>query len=75
MKYAILLSAVLLGGCVHNLPKSTTPQPHHVARPTAKPAPKPVVTVAPAPPVAAPSPKAAFRRRWLHLFFRDRAAK
>ncbi|MDB5607770.1 MAG: hypothetical protein JWP25_4670 [Bradyrhizobium sp.] len=72
MKYAILLSAVLLGGCVHNLPKTVTPQ-HHVARPTVKPAPKPVVTVAPAPPVVTPSPKQTFRRRWLHLFFRDRA--
>lgn len=71
MKYILLVSAVLLGGCAHSLPTATAPKQHHVARPLPKPVAKPVATVAPAP--AAPSPQQTFRRRWLRLFFRDRA--
>lgn len=64
-----ILLAASLGGCVHNLPKPVTPQHHHVAKPVPK-----AAVVIPAPiPTITPSPKQTFRRRWLHLFFRDRA--
>jgi hypothetical protein len=73
MKYIALVCAVLLAGCVHEIPKSTAPQHHYVAKPKAAPVAPPVV-VAPAPQVETPKQK-TFRRRWLRLFFRDRATK
>lgn len=59
------VAALLLGGCVHDLPKTAAPKHHYVAKAT----PKPAVTT----PAVAPTPKQTFKQRWLRKFFRDRA--
>lgn len=60
---SVSLAAVLLAGCVHDLPKTAAPKHHYVA----KAAPKPAVVS----PVA--TPKQTFKQRWLRKFFRERA--
>lgn len=77
MKTIIAIAlAALLAGCAHAPQLAASPSvPHHVRKATPI-VPPPVVV---APPVVAPapqvSPKQTFKRRWLRLFFRDRATK
>lgn len=61
----IALSGLLLAGCAEVPKGSLMPKTHHVAKAAPVAVPAPVVVPAPA----------TFKQRWLHKFFRDRAAK
>lgn len=75
MKYIILISVLLLGGCAH-VPQVAVAVPYHqiTKAPPAAIVAKPIVAPSVVAP-AVPQAKQTFKQRWLSRFFRKRAVQ